>query len=244
MTLYVRQNEVGYLNLEVRDRTNALVDADVGTLTVLVTDADGVALPGYPKFTAAHISTGIYRFNFDATGLDVGHYIAIWDAQIAGEASTASPEDIYVTAAATFDEATLTYTTNADLSFTRGDTAVYAFAVTMDGSALDLTGATVVFSAKRALADSAALITKTIGNGLTLIDAEGGRVDLTFNPADTRDLEAPLTLDWDLEVTEASGYVSTPMTGTLLLTADVRQAGTGVYVQADGVTPRRMSPRR
>lgn len=228
MPLTVRQNEVGYLDLEVRDREEQLVDPDVGTLTLLVTDSDGVALPGFPTLTAGRRSLGKYRYNFDATGLDVGHYIAIWTALINGEASTVSPDDdIYVTQAITVDTSDLVFTTDVDLQFTRGDTAIFAFALTMDGVALDLTGATIRWTAKPSVSDVSALISKAIGSGLTVADPTSGRVDLTFNPQDTRDLDAPATLYWDLEVTEANGYVSTPLIGTLRLDADIRQAGTG-----------------
>lgn len=76
-----------------------------------------------------------------------------------------------------------------------------------DGSDRDLTGETLTFRAATSLAASAATITKTDGDGISIVDLEGGLVDLVFVPDDT--LNAPSFLLWELQVTDSAGLVVT-----------------------------------
>ena len=64
-----------------------------------------------------------------------------------------------------------------------------------DGDALDLTGASVYFTATRRLSDAAAaaLISKETGAGIEHLTQSGdtvGQATITFDPADTSSLEA------------------------------------------------------
>lgn len=226
MAIYVRQGETGFLAVYVEDRSNQPTDPDTETLTFTLEDDAATPLAGYPSQSYTRLSQGYYRFGLDTTGLEPGHYLAVWNAVLSGEVMTPAVEDVYVTAAVA--ETTDVFTSTTELSLIRGDTATFAFALVRGGRPVPLTGAAIRFTAKRSLADGDAVFTKTIDDGLTVTDAEGGRIDVTFNAPDTRDLDAPLTLVWDLEVTEAGGTVSTPLIGTLRLDADVRETGTGV----------------
>jgi hypothetical protein len=114
----------------------------------------------------------------------------------------------------------------ADLTAVRGDTNEYDVTVTRDGSALDLTGATLKFTAKRSMDDSdlQAVFQKTIGSGIVVTDEPGGLATLTVDPADTSSLPAPRSFHYDLELTESDGRVTTVAIGQLRLSADVERS--------------------
>lgn len=114
---------------------------------------------------------------------------------------------------------------NIRLRMTRGDDRDFDLTLTEDGAAMNLTGATVRFTAKRSVleADSSAVIAKDSGGNGIVIDANPllGTAVLTISAADTADLtDRVTTLVWDVQVTRA-GLTVTPLAGFLEITADV-----------------------
>lgn len=111
------------------------------------------------------------------------------------------------------------------LTMVRGDTASWDIACTLeDGSAVDLTGATIYFTAKKshADADSAAVFQKSTSDGIAVTDAANGKCRVTLTSADTSGLSTyAVTLYVDLEVVEADGNVATAAVGTLVVSPDV-----------------------
>lgn len=107
----------------------------------------------------------------------------------------------------------------------RGDTAAWDFTVTEpDGTAVDLTGASGIrFTAKdRASdADADAVITRTVGDGVTVTNAAGGIVRVQLEAADTSALSAPLSLVYDLQLADASGGIYTVAAGRLEIKPDI-----------------------
>lgn len=107
----------------------------------------------------------------------------------------------------------------------RGDTAAWDFTVTEpDGTAVDLTDATGIrFTAKdRASdADADARITKTIGSGVTVTNAVGGIVRVQLATGDTSALSVPLSLAFDLQLSDDAGGVYTVAAGKLEIKADI-----------------------
>lgn len=76
-----------------------------------------------------------------------------------------------------------------------------------DGSARDLTGETIEFRAAASLSASASTIYKSDGNGVVMVDAEAGLIDIVFTSLDTAVLRGILL--FDVQVTGASGEIYT-----------------------------------
>lgn len=109
----------------------------------------------------------------------------------------------------------------------RGDTISIALTISRNGSAIDLTGATIWFTAKEAVedADVDAVFQKTTADGITIDDAPNGRATVVIEPADTAALgDDPVTLLCDVQVEEADGTTSTVAEGVLRITPDVTRA--------------------
>lgn len=108
----------------------------------------------------------------------------------------------------------------------RGDTRAIDFtAYKTDASLVDLTGYSLRLVAKWTPTDSdgAALITKTLGSGITCAFPTSGVLTVTFNPGDTSSLPGHrLLLYYDLQITLASA-VWTIYTGRLDILPDVSQ---------------------
>lgn len=119
-------------------------------------------------------------------------------------------------------------TESQDIEMWSGDDLYQPFTIT-DGAdtpaAIDLTGATITFSASRLKTASpitfsgTAAITKTVGDGITVTDAAAGEIQLTLDPADTADLKGAYY--YEIEVTLGSGQVHTTTTGTLTINRDL-----------------------
>lgn len=110
----------------------------------------------------------------------------------------------------------------------RGDNE--SFSVTVRdpaGALIDLTGATLRFTAKYRAGDLDvdSVITKTTGSGIThAADQPGvgkGIATIALLPADTVDLAAPLVLIWDVQLRDAATLVQTVASGSLRVRADV-----------------------
>lgn len=107
----------------------------------------------------------------------------------------------------------------------RGDTAAWDFTVTEpDGTAVDLTDAEGIrFTAKDRASDADvdARIVRTVGDGVTVTNAAGGLVRVQLEAADTSGLAAPLSLAFDLQLSDAVGGVYTVAAGRLEIKADI-----------------------
>lgn len=107
--------------------------------------------------------------------------------------------------------------------FYRGDTYTLDLTVTLDGLALNLTGATIVLTAKRSIADEdAAAAFKVTGS---ILDAATGLAQVVIPATATNDRavygDDGTTLVYDLEMTEQSGRRTTLEVGTIQVLADV-----------------------
>jgi hypothetical protein len=117
-----------------------------------------------------------------------------------------------------------------DIEARRGDTETYDLAITdRAGDPVNLTGSTVWFTAKRHTsdADDDAIITATQGDGLEITNAAQGELTLTLQPDDTSGLEDRLVrLEYDVQLKDGTGRITTPLTGKLYVHPDVRRATT------------------
>lgn len=96
------------------------------------------------------------------------------------------------------------------LAMMRGDT--HAFPVTLydsDGSPLDLDLLSdITFTAKIAYDDDTDSITKTLDDGIDIVDAAAGTCTVTLQPADTSGLTYSRRFVWDIQVVEDYDYAT------------------------------------
>jgi hypothetical protein len=114
----------------------------------------------------------------------------------------------------------------------RGDSATFQSTISNLGIS-GLTGSSMWFTVKYAYTDidAAKILSKTVGNGITIVQAGGsginGIVNISINPADTANVpEQQITLVWDLQMKDTNGVVTTVDKGTLVVSPDVTQATT------------------
>lgn len=105
--------------------------------------------------------------------------------------------------------------TNQDFTMWSGDDKTLTITVTdANDVVVDLTGASaLVWILKRSKHAAAILVTKGLGAGVTITDAENGIFTVDLNPADT----AALTQNnyyHEAQITDASGNISTLLIGT------------------------------
>lgn len=103
----------------------------------------------------------------------------------------------------------------SDLRMARGTNRDFAITAEIEDpdtgvvGPLDLTGSGITFVAKRSLSDLDidAEITRTVGNGISITDATGGKALLSLIPADTSGLPADemSVLPYSLEVVTLAG---------------------------------------
>lgn len=68
----------------------------------------------------------------------------------------------------------------------QNDTETIEFTVKdVDGVAVNVTGSTVTWVIKQRWSDAAAIITKTTGDGISIIDGNNGIIRMVLSPADT-----------------------------------------------------------
>lgn len=101
-----------------------------------------------------------------------------------------------------------------------GDNITVGVTVTdADGAAVDLTGATIRWSARK-LGEAANAIEKSSGAGeVELTDPTAGEFEVELEPADTDDLEG--VFQHESEITDVAGRVTTVAIGAMTLTEDV-----------------------
>lgn len=110
------------------------------------------------------------------------------------------------------------------LRITRGDNALFSMnIVNYVGDALDITGAEIWFTAKYGPndADEDAVFQKTIGNGIDIVDAPLGEINIVLDPEDTDSLLDTNKLRFDVQIKDASDKVYTIESGTLIVDYDV-----------------------
>lgn len=110
-----------------------------------------------------------------------------------------------------------------ELTMTRGDTASWTITLTRKGVAVDLTGATILFTARRTVDSPDTIIQRSTSAGISISSpSSGGICVLGLLASNTSWLpDKDTTLVFDLKVTESDGYISTPVSGTLLVKGDV-----------------------
>lgn len=113
------------------------------------------------------------------------------------------------------------------ITFTRGDDHTFAIAVTNpDGTATDITGATLRWTAKTNLGDTdaQAVMVKTSltppGSGITIDTPTSGLASLIFVPSDTLAFLKETQLFYDLQIT-SGGKTETIDSGWVVVTMDV-----------------------
>lgn len=113
------------------------------------------------------------------------------------------------------------------LSVTRGDRAVFTLVLNdTSGTPIDLEDHTVMFMAKERLLDTDddAVISKIEGDGIDISESpDTGEIALILEPEDTEGLVDASRLVWDVQIDDGFGDVQTPLSGTLVIKADVSQ---------------------
>ena len=114
----------------------------------------------------------------------------------------------------------------SDLTLIRGDTAIIPVEVNdAAGNDVDLSGAEVFFTvkARRSDPDSAAVIRKQTGDGITVTVPAEGKLTVTLDPEDTADIGRG-RYRYDVQVVADDGTVQTVADGSVLLREDVTLA--------------------
>lgn len=105
----------------------------------------------------------------------------------------------------------------ANLTIYRADYQPITITVTLAGSALNLTGLQAAkFLAKNELtdADASAVLTKTLGAGITITDARSGKLKIELEASDTQGIAASM-LYYTLKITDGLGKTRTVANGRL-----------------------------
>ena len=118
-----------------------------------------------------------------------------------------------------------------DFSFEmwRGDTEVFDAAITEGGVAVDISGCSLRFTAKRNLNDTdaeAIFQKRTGGSGIVITNGVAGLCSITVASADTASVTQAIRCYCDLQLVDTFGNVSTTATGTLLIKLDVTETDT------------------
>lgn len=115
----------------------------------------------------------------------------------------------------------------SDLYLDRGDDATRVVTITnrITGEPVDITTISHArFTAKRRRSDAdddAVIGPKDLGSGVEITDGPAGELTVTFEQADTDDIDEVTVLKWDCQVTDAAGVVTTVVKGRLLIEPDV-----------------------
>jgi hypothetical protein len=111
---------------------------------------------------------------------------------------------------------------NNVLTMTRGDTYTFSGTTELDGVALNLTGATIVMTAKWSVQDSTYVFQLLEGSGITVTDAAAGAITVVIPASATTGLpDTEVKLRYDIEVTTAANNVYTVARGDLVVQPDV-----------------------
>jgi hypothetical protein len=109
-----------------------------------------------------------------------------------------------------------------------GDSIVLRLTITRNGAAVDLTGATLWFTAKEDWDDldaDAVFQKKTGGLGIAVTDALAGEATVTIPGSDTASLDNEVqTLECDVQLLEVDGTLTTVARGQLVLQPQITRA--------------------
>jgi len=83
-----------------------------------------------------------------------------------------------------------------------------------DGTAKDLTGATIKWQLSTGVNATPPLLSKAVGTGITITNAAGGVFEIAIAQSDTASMPAKDTYYHEAEVTDGAGKKSTVLTGT------------------------------
>lgn len=109
-----------------------------------------------------------------------------------------------------------------NIKMIRRDTFKFRVTITRNGSPVNITGATFTFSTKWNVRDAGTIFTCTAGDGISIIDATNGIIEITISSAKTSTLPAfRLILPYDLQMIESGGDVSTVLIGNLTIEPDI-----------------------
>ena len=91
------------------------------------------------------------------------------------------------------------------IEFFAGDDKTIQFTINQAGTttAQDLTGVTINF---RMIKPGNVTIDKSVGSGITVIDAEAGRCNVQIDSADTSDITTTTTIEYELQLAIAGKY--------------------------------------
>ncbi len=113
----------------------------------------------------------------------------------------------------------------SNLVMYRGDTLSFQLFLTSNGCPLDISGGYFWFTVKEDIndLDSAAVISKELGNGINIINGPLGNLLITLAPADTDGLliEESKSYYWDLQYQDSLGTVQTVFIGKLKILLEV-----------------------
>lgn len=111
-----------------------------------------------------------------------------------------------------------------NLTVIRGDDKIFTVNIESKetGTSTDLTGSVIVLTAKkrREDLDGEAVISLSVGSGITITDAAGGQFQVKIPAADTNVLELRKYF-YDIQIDLASGDRQTPILGMLDVRGDV-----------------------
>lgn len=110
----------------------------------------------------------------------------------------------------------------------RGDTEVFDAAITVAAAAVNITGCSLTFTAKRSLqdADADAVFQLTTPSEIVITDGPNGLCQILVASADTSALLVPTLCYCDLQLVDTFGNVSTTATGALMIKIDVTRTNT------------------
>lgn len=108
----------------------------------------------------------------------------------------------------------------ANIKFPEGTTWRHEFDIKdSSGAAIDLTGAALTWAAYPLSASKVGVpvpfLSKTILNGIVVLDAVAGQIRVDFTPAETVDTAG--TYNWELQLVEANGDTWLAGSGTLVI---------------------------
>ena len=105
----------------------------------------------------------------------------------------------------------------------RGDDAYLDGTITKNGAAQDITGCTLWWTLKKSKTDpdSAAILQKTNGSGITIVSAAGGTFTVRINSTDLSSIDSERLYYWDVQIKDAANIIQTVMTGTVVIALDI-----------------------
>jgi len=113
-------------------------------------------------------------------------------------------------------------TTDTTLRFVRNSDYTFSATLLRGADPIDLTGATLTFTAKWTPRDTATVFTLNTSSGITVTNATNGEVSITIPASATEDLPYDeVRLAYDLYVLTATALTGYPLRGTLVISPNI-----------------------